>query len=133
MSIHGARRVMETTCHETANQYLRFGWTLLNQYVIEGTPDTPAMIKYVLASVRRLEDTRYVITLTDAEAVNAHLDLGWKLIDKYVVGSPDPERRDERLHFILAWQTDDPPDAPGETQRRPRALDEPVEVEDRRN
>ncbi len=104
---------METTSHDTANQYLRFGWSLINQYVIDATPDSPATVKYVLASIRRLEDTRQVITLTDPESVNEHLELGWKLIDKFVTSSANPDRRDEILYYILAWQTDDPPQRPG--------------------
>jgi hypothetical protein len=115
MNLEGARRVMETTSHETANQYLRFGWSLINQYVVEATADTPAMVKYVLASVRRLEDTRRLLTLTDADAVNEHLAVGWRLVDKYVTASPEPVRRDEALHFVLAWQSDEAPTYPGET------------------
>jgi len=34
MNVESARRVMETTCPDTANQYLRFGWKLINQYVV---------------------------------------------------------------------------------------------------
>jgi hypothetical protein len=123
MNIDGARRVMETTCQETANQYLRFGWRLINQYVVDATPDTPAMMKYVLASIQRLEDTRSVATLTDPDALNQYLELGWRLIDKYVTASTDPARRDERLHYIVAWQTDDPPMRPGETSGYPCQLD----------
>jgi hypothetical protein len=111
------RRVMETTCADTANQYLRFGWKLINQYVTEATADAPSMVKYVLASVRSLEDTRQVITLTDPQLVNPHLELGWKLIDKYVSASADPQRRDETLYFILAWQSEDPPARPAEAIR----------------
>jgi hypothetical protein len=130
MNLESTRRVMETTCPETANQYLRFGWSLINQYVVEATPDTPAMVKFVLASVRRLEDTKQVITLTDPEAVNDHLDLGWKLIDKYVTASGDPERRDERLHFTLAWQTDEQPARPGDPRPAAHTEDAPeVEVD----
>ncbi len=114
MNLDGTRRVMETTCQDTANQYLRFGWSLINQYVIEPTPDVPATIKYVLASVRRLEDTRQVKPLTDPEQLNRYLELGWRLIDKYVTSSSDPDRRDERLHYVVAWQTDDPPMHPGQ-------------------
>ena len=84
MNIEGTRRVMETTSHETANQYLRFGWNLINQYVVPATADSPATVTYVLASVRRLEDTRQVLVLNDPDAVNDYLDLGWKLIDKHV-------------------------------------------------
>ena len=83
MNLAGARRVMETTIQDTANQYLRFGWSLINQYVVEATADTPATVTYVLASIRRLEDTRQVLLLTDHELVNRHLELGWKLIDKF--------------------------------------------------
>jgi len=72
MNIDGARRVMETTCQETANQYLRFGWRLINQYVVEATPDTPAAVKYVLASIQRLEDTRLVVPLSDPAIVNQY-------------------------------------------------------------
>jgi hypothetical protein len=120
---------METTCPDTANQYLRFGWSLINQYVIEATPDSPAMVKYVLASVRRLEDTRRVATLTDPAAVNEHLALGWKLIDKYVTASGDPQRRDEMLHFIVAWQTDDSPLRPDEALLAEHSLDATLEVD----
>jgi hypothetical protein len=130
MNIESTRRVMETTCPETANQYLRFGWSLINQYVVDATPDTPAMVKYVLASVRRLEDTKSVVTLTDPAAVNEYLTLGWKLIDKYVTASGDPERRDELLHFILAWQTDDPPPRPGDAVPAARPLDTTLAVDD---
>lgn len=123
MNIDGARRVMETTCQETANQYLRFGWRLINQYVVEATPDTPASIRYVLASIQRLEDTRLVIPLTDPAVVNQYLELGWRLIDKYVTSSTDPNRRDEQLHFVVAWQTDDSPMYPGESASFKRELD----------
>lgn len=115
MNLDGTRRVLETTCQETANQYLRFGWRLLNQYVVEATPDTPATVKYVLASIQRLEDTRLVVPLTDPAIVNQYLELGWRLIDKYVTATTDPARRDELLHYIVAWQTDDPPMRPGES------------------
>lgn len=130
MSIDSARRVMETTCPETANQYLRFGWTLINQYVIEATADTPATIKYVLASVRRLEDTRQVITLADPAQVNAYLELGWKLIDKHVSASSDPLRRDELLHFVLAWQADEAPRRPGDGRPAHSPLDATLEADE---
>ena len=42
MNIDGTRRVVETTSEDTANQYLRFGWRLINQYVVEATADAPA-------------------------------------------------------------------------------------------
>ena len=109
MTLEGTRRVMETTSHDTANQYLRFGWSLINQYVVEPTGNEPRAVKYVLASVRRLEDTRQVLVLTDMAEVNAHLDLGWKLLDKYVTGSDSPERRDETMHFVVGWQSEDAP------------------------
>jgi hypothetical protein len=68
----------------------------------------------VLASVRRLEDTREIVMLTDANDVNAHLKQGWKLIDRHVTASGTAERRDETIHFILAWQSDEPPQRPGD-------------------
>jgi hypothetical protein len=69
-------------------------------------------VKYVLASVRRLEDTRQVLALTNMADVNAHLDLGWKLLDKYVTASESPERRDETMHFVVGWQSEDSPQRP---------------------
>jgi hypothetical protein len=113
MSIEGARRVMETTCHETANQYLRFGWSLINQYVVEAADGQPRMLKYVLASVRRLEDTRQIITLSDADDVNDYLRVGWKLIDKHVTAADSDAVRNEAMQFVLAWQSEDPPVHPG--------------------
>jgi hypothetical protein len=113
MNLEGARRVMETVSHETANQYLRFGWTLINQYVVAATDDQPAIVRYVLASVRRIEDTRQVLILTEPDEVNEHLQLGWKLIDKHITAAESDERRDETLHFVLAWQSEEPPVRPG--------------------
>ena len=132
MEIHGTRRVMETTCHETANQYLRFGWNLINQYVVEATADQPRVVKYVLASVRRLEDTRQIVTLSDPDEVNDHLRLGWKLIDKVATTSDASDRRHEMLHFVLAWQTDDVPPRPGFTPelRSTGSFDPPAEYDD---
>ncbi len=123
MNIDGTRRVMETTSQDTANQYLRFGWRLINQYVVEATADTPSTVTYVLASIRRLEDTRHVVPLTDPEQVNQYLELGWRLIDKFVTASSDPDRRDESLHYVVAWQTDDLPMWPGGVPGFQRELD----------
>ncbi|HEV3138769.1 MAG TPA: hypothetical protein VGZ26_12715 [Pirellulales bacterium] len=113
MNLEGTRRVFETTSHETANQYLRFGWNLINQYVTEAAQDRPASVTYVLASVRRLEDTRELLALSDPEEVNDYLNLGWKLIDKHVTSSEKARRRQETIHFVLAWQSDEPPMRPG--------------------
>jgi hypothetical protein len=129
MEIAGARRVMETTSHETANQYLRFGWTLINQYVVEATADEPRMVKYVLASVRRIEDTRRLIQLTDPLEVNEHLALGWKLIDKFVTSSEPEDRRHETLQYVLAWQSEDPPARPGSTPPAIQTSEEVGELE----
>ncbi|MEX0678260.1 MAG: hypothetical protein WD063_14360 [Pirellulales bacterium] len=130
MNVESARRVMETTCPDTANQYLRFGWKLINQYVVEATADAPATVRYVLASVRRLDDTRQVVTLTDPAAVNEYLELGWKLIDKHVAASTDPQRRDETLHFVLAWQSDDQPQRPGAASAADRPLEGTLEADE---
>jgi hypothetical protein len=105
---------METTSHDTANQYLRFGWNLINQYVVEPTGNEPRAVKYVLASVRRLEDTRQVVVLTDTEQTNAYLLLGWKLIDKYVTAGDSPDLRDETMHFVVGWLSEEAPQRPGE-------------------
>ena len=113
MNLEGTRRVMETTSHETANQYLRFGWNLINQYVTEATEDRPASVTYVLASVRRLEDTRELVVLSDPDEVNDYLNLGWKLIDKHVTTSEAAKKRHETIHFVVAWQSEEPPARPG--------------------
>jgi hypothetical protein len=106
---------METPSADTANQYLRFGWKLINQYVVPATDATPAAVHYVLASVRSLEDTKELVALTDPELVNQYLQAGWKLIDKYLT-SGSHERREETLHFVLAWQSADDPVHPGTTE-----------------
>ena len=113
MDIKGARRVIETSSHDTANQYLRFGWCLINQYVVEAIGDQPSSVRYVLASLRSLEDTRELVELTDPEEVNEYLRLGWKLIDKHVTSLEAGDRRHETLHFVLAWQSEEPPARPG--------------------
>ena len=117
MSLEGTRRVMETTSHDTANQYLRFGWSLINQYVVEATQDRPAAVVYVLASVRRLEDTRQVETLSSSDEVNEYLKLGWKLVDRFVTTDEMSPGRQEKINFLVAWQNDEPPQRPGEPVR----------------
>jgi hypothetical protein len=94
--IQGARRVMETTDPDTVNQYLRFGWKLINQYVVQSRSDALPVVTYVLASIRTLEETKEVVTLTD----------------KYVSGEIEGPRH-ESLHFVLAWQQEDTPVKPG--------------------
>ena len=121
MSVLGTRQIMETTSPDTANHYLRFGWKLLNQYTIPATPDTPEKVRYVLAAVVGVEDTRRLITLSDTAEVNAYLQLGWRLLEKYVTTDENLERRQEAVHFILAWQRDEDPPVPGpEAPRRRR-------------
>jgi len=131
MSLEGTRRVMETNSHETANQYLRFGWILINQYTVEATVDQPSMVKYVLASVRRLEDTRQLIEVIDTSEVNAYLSLGWKLIDKFVTSTDDDDRRHETPHYVLAWQSDDPAQwPPGKAPAEKIGVTTPDDVDD---
>jgi hypothetical protein len=113
MSLIGTRRIMETTSPDTANHYLRFGWKLLNQYTVPATAETPEKVRYVLASVAGLEDTRRLVILLDAGEVNAYLEQGWRLIEKYVSTDENLDRRQETLHFVLAWQRDEEPPAPG--------------------
>ncbi len=130
MNIEGTRRVMETTSQEVANQYLRFGWNLINQYVVPATADSPAMVKYVLASIRRLEDTRQVAVLTDPAAVNEYLDLGWKLIEKFTTAGGTEERPIEVLNFVVAWQADEPPERPGSQRMVKREWSFSAEIDD---
>jgi hypothetical protein len=122
MNLEGTRRVMETTSHDTANQYLRFGWNLINQFVTEATENRPASVTYVLASVRRLEDTRELAVLNNPEEVNAYLKLGWKLIDKHVTTSEAAKKRHETIHFVVAWQSEEPPARPGSVSPVTREL-----------
>lgn len=124
MNIIGTRRIMETTNPETANHYLRFGWKLLNQYVLPATDDTPERVRYVLGSVVGVEDTRRLLTLSNTDEVNTYLDLGWRLLEKYVTTVEDAQRRQEAVHFIVAWQRDEPPPLPG--PEAPRMITEHV-------
>src|ERR1700761_6152950 len=87
--VEGARQVIETTDPDKVNQYLRFGWKLINQHVIESTVDMPARIKYVLASIRRIEETKELVMLENPESVNEYLTLGWTLIDKFVTAASE--------------------------------------------
>lgn len=121
MKIESVRRVIETASFETANQYLRFGWKLLNQHVVEGTTGEPLRMNYVLASVRTLEDTRRLLELTDWTDVNRYLELGWKLIDQYVSGAEEPQRRQETVRFVLAWQDEAEPLQPSDKSPSQRA------------
>jgi hypothetical protein len=123
MELERARRVVETTSPETVNQYLRFGWKLVNQHHVEARDGLPARTNYILASFRSLEDTRQVLTLEDAAAVNEYLQLGWRLIDKYVRQSSMEGPRDETLHFVLAWTGDEPPVLLGMTAATPALTD----------
>jgi hypothetical protein len=108
-----AQRIMETTSPDSANHYLRFGWKLLNQYRLPATEDSPERVRYVLAAVAGLGDTRRLLSLQTVDEVNAYLELGWRLVDKYVTTEPDVEGRHEAIHFIVAWQLEGDPPAPG--------------------
>ena len=55
--------------------------------------------------------------------MNRLLGVGWKLIDKHVITLDSPDQRNEMLHFVLAWQSEELP--PGE---QPPAA-EPYEIE----
>lgn len=105
---------METTCPETVNQYLRFGWKLLNQYRVEATESTPEAVRYVLASVRSLDDTRVLTLLTNLNEVNRYLEVGWRLVERFVTRSEQGGDRQESVQFILAWQIFDPPQYPSD-------------------
>jgi hypothetical protein len=113
MDLARARHIVETYSPDTVNQYLRFGWKLVNQHVVETRDGQPPKVKYVLASFRSLEDTRQLETLTDVNAVNAHLELGWRLIEKFVVQSQPDGPRHEQVNYVLAWAHDEPPRVPG--------------------
>jgi hypothetical protein len=128
MDYTGARRVLETTSWETANEYMRFGWKLINQRLIPATPDQPEMVSYVLGSFRALSDTRELVTLEDVDLVNQYLSVGWKLIDEYLTQAIDSERRHETLHYVLAWQQDGLPLKPGQTSA-PAIVDDGDEIE----
>jgi hypothetical protein len=123
MDYTGARQVLETTNWETANEYLRFGWKLINQRRIPATPEQPEMVSYVLGSFRVISDTRQLVVLEDVELVNQYLQLGWRLIDEYLTQAADSERRHETPHYVLAWQQDDVPMKPGQTSAAPMAAD----------
>ena len=123
---------METDNFETANQYLRFGWSLINQYAVEATAELPARVKFVLASVKKLEDTRQIAIVDDPAALNQYLNLGWKLIDKYATASDLPDYRHETLHFVVAWQSEEIPLLPGAAPAIPKTFNTtpPADEED---
>lgn len=124
MELARARQVIETTSPETVNQYLRFGWKLVNQYVLEPRDGMPARVNYILASFKALEDTRQVKTIEDVEELNQYLELGWRLIEKYVTQANFEGPRHEQVRFVVAWSSDEPPQLPGMGIVRTRAIDE---------
>lgn len=129
MELARARQIIETTNPETVNQYLRFGWKLVNQYTLEPRDGMPARINFVLASFRSLEDTRQVIALESTEQVNQHLQLGWRLIDKIVTQGNVEGPRHESIQFVLAWMIDEPPQTPGMDDIR-QAVSDPAMFDD---
>lgn len=124
MELARARQVIETSSPETVNQYLRFGWKLVNQHVLEPRDGSPARVNYILASFRALEDTREVRSVDDVEELNQLLQLGWRLIDKYVTQASAEGPRQEQMRFVVAWSLDEPPRLPGMGDVRTRAIDE---------
>lgn len=118
MNIIGTQRIMETTSPETANHYLRFGWKLINQYTVPATEDTPERVTYIMAAVSGLEDTRRILILSDGEEANDYLEIGWRLIEKFITSDQSVSHRQEKLHLVLAWQRDEVPALPGQTVRR---------------
>jgi hypothetical protein len=50
-----------------------------------------------------------------AKKVNEYLNLGWTLIDTFVVGYGDPRDRNETMHYVLGWQAVGEPQRPNES------------------
>ncbi len=123
MDLARARKIVETTSPETVNQYLRFGWKLVNQHMLAPRDGLPARVNYVLASFRSLEDTRQVASVEDVNELNRYLEAGWRLIDKMVSQANLEGPRQEQIRFVLAWLNDEPPKLPGMGDVHYRAVD----------
>jgi hypothetical protein len=47
-----------------------------------------------------------VVDLGDVAEVNRYLELGWRIVQAYVVNSPNTAREDrnEQPHYVLGWR-----------------------------
>jgi hypothetical protein len=56
-----------------------------------------------------LENTKSVIEVAKADEVNDYLQLGWVLINQYVIDVGELLQPSQRPRYILAWQNSETP------------------------
>ena len=56
-----------------------------------------------------IEDTKSIIEVVKPDEVNDYLQLGWVLINQYVIDVGELGQPSQRPRFVLAWQNSDAP------------------------
>jgi hypothetical protein len=60
-----------------------------------------------------IESSKFIVEVAEYREVNNYLQLGWVLINQYVIDVGEPGQPSQRPRFILAWQNhDDEPQHP---------------------
>jgi hypothetical protein len=57
----------------------------------------------------KLENTKSIVEVANASEVNDYLQLGWVLINQYVIDAGELRQPDQRPRYILAWQDSEAP------------------------
>ena len=57
----------------------------------------------------KLEDTKSIIEIAEPDEVNDYLQLGWVLINQYIIDVGELRQPSQRSRFVLAWQNADAP------------------------
>jgi hypothetical protein len=56
-----------------------------------------------------IENTKSVIEVADASEVNDYLELGWVLMNQYVIDVGEVGQPSQRPRYILGWQNSEVP------------------------
>lgn len=54
-----------------------------------------------------IENTKFVVEVSESREVNNYLQLGWVLINQYVIDVGELGQPSQRPRFVLAWQSQD--------------------------
>lgn len=51
-----------------------------------------------------IEETKFIVEATSDRETNDYLELGWILVNQYIVDAGEYGQPDQRPRYVLAWQ-----------------------------
>lgn len=54
-----------------------------------------------------IEATQFIVEEVDHQIANEYIELGWTLINHYVIDFSEDNRLNQKIRYVLAWQRPD--------------------------